>query len=91
MVSKGEEKYVIYPIYFDKSVSRLNGRKISKKQAVEKPKIEDIEKAAKKLKLNPVIEKDISFPSRHWKSEGRILVDKEDSKVKIIRKIAKEL
>jgi len=31
MVSRGEDKYVVWPIYFDKSVSRLDGRKVSKK------------------------------------------------------------
>jgi signal recognition particle subunit SEC65 len=36
MVSRGEDKYVIWPIYFDKTVSRLKGRKVSKKHATEK-------------------------------------------------------
>ena len=91
MVSRGEDKYVIYPIYFDKSVSRLNGRKISKKNAVDKPKLEDISKAAKSLNLNPVLEKEIAHPSRNWKKEGRILVDKKDSKSKLLLQIANRL
>jgi len=91
MVSRGEEKYVIYPIYFDKSVSRIAGRKVSKKFAVEKPNIENISKAAKSLGLNPVLEKDIPHPSRTWKKEGRILVDKKDSKSKILVQISKKL
>ena len=91
MVSRGEDKYVIYPIYFDKSVSRLNGRKISKKKAVDKPKLEDISKAAKSLNLNPVLEKEIAHPSRNWKKEGRILVDKKDSKSKLLLQIANRL
>jgi len=91
MVSRGEDKYVIYPIYFDRSVSRLSGRKVSKKQAVEKPNIEDIEKVAKSLGLNPVLEKEIAYPAKHWKKEGRILVDKNNSKNKIIRQIAGKL
>jgi signal recognition particle subunit SRP19 len=88
MVSRGEEKHVVYPIYFDKTVSRLEGRKVSKKHAVEKPSIENIMKAAKSLGLNPVLEKDISHPSRHWKKEGRVLVDKKSSKSKILAQIS---
>jgi len=88
MVSRGEDKYVIWPIYFDKSVSRLNGRRVAKKYAVEKPTIENISKAAKSLGLNPVLEKDRAHSSRHWKKDGRILVDKKDSKSKILRQIA---
>lgn len=91
MVSKGEEKFVIYPIYFDKKLSRKEGRKVSKKYAVEKPSVEDILKSAKSLSLNPVLEKGVSHPSRFWKEEGRILVDKKETKTKIIKKIAKSL
>lgn len=91
MVSRGEDKYVVWPIYFDKSVSRLGGRKVSRKQAVEKPNIDDIAKAAKSLKLNPIIEKDCFHPSRNWKKEGRVLIDKKDLKSKLLRQIASRL
>jgi len=91
MVSRGEEKYVIYPIYFDKSVSRLAGRKVSKKYAVEKPNIEDIAKAARSLGLNPVLEKDRAHPSTPWKKNGRLLIDKKDKKSKLLRQIASRL
>jgi len=91
MVSRGEDKYAVYPIYFDKTVSRISGRKISKKHAVDKPSIEDISKAAKSLGLNPILEKEVAYPSRNWKKEGRILVDKKDSKSKLLIQIANRL
>jgi signal recognition particle subunit SRP19 len=91
MVSRNEAKYVIWPIYFDNKISRLNGRKVSKKDAVEKPSLEDINKAAKSLGLNPEIQEDVSYPGRFWKKEGRILVDKKQSKGKILRNIASKL
>jgi len=91
MVSRGEDKYVVWPIYFDISVSRLSGRKVSKKQAVEKPNIEDIAKAAKSLKLNPIIEKDCHHPSQNWRKEGRVLIDKKDLKSKLLRQIASRM
>lgn len=91
MVSRGEDKYVVWPIYFDKSVSRLAGRKVAKKYAIEKPTIENISKAAKSLGLNPVLEKDIAHPSKHWKKEGRLLVDKKESKSKILTQISNRL
>jgi len=91
MVSRGEDKYVVWPVYFDKSVSRLSGRKIAKKHAVEKPSIEDIAKAAKSLGLNPVLEKNCAYPSKHWKKEGRILVDKKDTKSKLLLQIANRM
>ena len=91
MVSRGEDKYVVWPIYFDKSVSRISGRKVPKKNAVDKPNIEDILKAAKSLGLNPVVEKECSYPSKHWKQDGRVLVDKKDKKTKILRQIANRM
>jgi len=91
MVSKGEDKYVIWPVYFDKTVSKSSGRKINRKMAIDKPKIEDIARAAKSLGLHPVLENNCSYPSKHWKSEGRILVDKKNKKSEILRQIANRL
>ena len=91
MVSKDEDKYVVWPIYFDKSLSRLNGRKVAKKHAVEKPTSEDIAKAAKSLGLHPILEKDASHPSRCWKKEGRVLINKKDPKSKVLVQIANRL
>jgi len=91
MVSKDEGKWVIWPIYFDKSVSRLNGRKISRKYAIEKPSLNDIEKAAKSLGLHPILEKNCPHPKKHWKKEGRLLVDQGVSKSRLLVKIAKVL
>ncbi len=91
MVSRGEEKYVVYPIYFDKTVSRLSGRRIPSKYAVEKPSIDDILKAAKSLGLNPILEKETFHSSRPYRQEGRILIDQKDSKNKLLIQIAKVL
>ena len=91
MVSRDENKYVIYPLYFDTTVSRLNGRKVAKKYAIEKPSLENIAKAAQSLKLNPIIEKDRIHPSTPWKKEGRILVEKKGPKTKLLIQIANRL
>ena len=62
-----------------------------KKYAKEKPTIEAIFKAAKSLKLNPKLEKDCAYPSTHWKKQGRILVDKKESKGKLLKQIANRM
>jgi signal recognition particle subunit SRP19 len=91
MVSRGEEKYVIYTAYFDKSASGKEGRKVSKKHAVEKPSLESIVKSAKSFGLHPIIEKDHAYPSKHWNKEGRILIDKKGSKRSLLMKISERL
>jgi signal recognition particle subunit SRP19 len=91
MVSRDENKYIIYPLYFDSTVSRLNGRKVAKKYAVEKPSLENIAKAAQSLKLNPIVENDGIHSSTPWKKEGRILVEKKGPKTKLLIEIANRL
>ena len=46
MVSRGEDKYIVYPIYFNKLISRCAGRKIPLEDSVENPTLENIAKAA---------------------------------------------
>jgi len=91
MISRDDHKLIIWPIYFDKNISRSKGRKIGKKFSLEKPDIEKIAKAAKTLGLNPIIEKNASHPNKSWKKEGRVIVDQKDAKTKIIFQIAKML
>jgi signal recognition particle subunit SRP19 len=91
MVSKDENKYILYPVYFDVTISRLNGRKVSQKYAVEKPTSENITKAAKSLGLNPLLEKNKVHPSTPWKKEGRVIVDKKGPKSKLLLQIANRL
>lgn len=86
-----DNQYVIYPLYFDGSVSRKKGRRIPESYALEKPTVEDIAKAAKSLNLQPIIEKEYAHPAKHWKKEGRVLVNKKDSKQATIFQIAKVL
>lgn len=91
MVSRDENKYVIYPVYFDKSVSRLHGRKVAQKHAVEKPQLESLAKAARSLGLNPILEKDAVFPSTPWKKEGRLLLEKKGPKTKLLLQLSNRL
>ena len=85
MVSKNGDKYVVWSIYFDKSISRIKGRKISNKNAKEKPSLDDIFKVCKSLGLNPILEKNKSHPSLHWKKDGRILIDRKGPKNKVLK------
>jgi len=88
---RSDDQFIIYPLYFDKHVSRLQGRRVALKHAVEKPTIEQIAKAAKSLGLQPVIEKDCMHSSRPWKKEGRVLVKKTASKQTLLHQIANRM
>ena len=81
-------KIIIWPSYIDSKKTKKEGRRISKKGAVSSPKLREISAAAKKLKLNPEIEKDKSYSRSWWESSGRISVDKNMSKREILLKIS---
>ena len=87
MVGKDDKKYVIWPAYFDKRLSKKDGRRVPKSLAIEAPSIEKIVKVAQSLGLNPVVEKDAKYPSRQWETKGRVLVDKGKSKVIILKEM----
>ena len=92
MVSlRGKGKLRIWPAYFDIKNSRSEGRRISRSQAVRDPKIEDLEKAAIKLGLRPVLQAGASYSKFPWSKTGALLVDKKGKKTEIIKKLAAEL
>ncbi|MEM0467144.1 MAG: signal recognition particle subunit SRP19/SEC65 family protein [Candidatus Thermoplasmatota archaeon] len=91
MVSKADHKIVLWPMYFDKALSRKNGRRLPRKYCVEKPTCEALVKAAQSLGLHPVFEKNAAHPRTSYKKDGRILVDKKDSKQKVFIQIFNRL
>ena len=91
LVTRKDNRIVLWPEYFDISVSKSRGRRVPTKLAVKTPTVEEIAKAAKKLKLNPKIESNKSYPGRWWRKTGRVTVQPRARKTKIIRLIAKNI
>lgn len=90
MVSKRDEKLVLWPLYFDRDTPRP-WRRVPKELAVERPTAEDVAKAAQQLRLRPVLEKGRAHPSRWYERAGRVLVDVRGSKSVLVRQIAEKL
>ncbi len=85
---KDEKRTIIWPDYIDSKKSRSEGRKIPKKHAVSSPKIREITQAAKKLGLDPSVEKYKSYPPAWWEGSGRVIVDKKMKKLEVLLKIS---
>lgn len=64
---------ILYPVYFDASRSRAEGRRVPKSQAVSNPLAVEIASACQKLRLNPVLEPTKLHP-RDWGNPGRVRV-----------------
>jgi signal recognition particle subunit SRP19 len=86
-----QEKYIIWPQYFDQNRTRSQGRKIPKNQAQPTPRLEEIQKAAQRLGLTAEIVPESAYPSTPWLKTGIALVSKKGTKLETMRKIAREL
>ncbi len=83
------EKKVIWPAYLTAGKTKGEGRIVSRKNAVKSPKVEEIEKVAKMLNLEPEVEKEKAYPKTHWLQSGRVRVNKIGRKGEIAKEIAK--
>ncbi|MGA9099520.1 MAG: signal recognition particle subunit SRP19/SEC65 family protein [Methanotrichaceae archaeon] len=86
-----KDKFVIWPIYFDSTRSRSEGRAVSAGDSVSSPNIDDIITATLKAGLKPEIERDKRHPKTWYESAGRILLPKTGPKSVILKKIAGSL
>jgi signal recognition particle subunit SRP19 len=85
------DKAIIWPIYFDCNKTRKDGRRVPKNMAVQSPKILEIKEATDKIGLKNEINLEAHFPKTPWAKSGMLLVEKNETKEKIIQKIAKQL
>ena len=88
LVTKKDNRIILWPEYFDGALPKNRGRRVPKKLAIHSPTLEEIAKAAKRLKLNPKIEKHKAYPRHWWRHSGRVLVQAKTRKTKIIRQVA---
>ena len=82
---------VLWSSYFDSTKTRTDGRRIPRNLAITSPKIEELERAAKRLGLQPEVNFDAAHPNCPWKKTGFMVLPKTESKNETMKKIAKEL
>jgi signal recognition particle subunit SRP19 len=88
---RNKNKIILWSIYFDTNKTRADGRRVPKKLAVSAPKLEEIQRAAKRLGLQPEIVPDAAHPSSPWIKTGQLILPKTEPKDKTVKKIAEEL
>lgn len=86
-----QDKIIIWPIYFDSTKTRNEGRRIQKSLAVPSPRASEIKDAADKLRLGCELGADVAYPKTPWLKTGMVLVKKKESKEKLIKKIASQI
>ncbi len=83
-------RIVVWPTNIDSTRSRGEGRKIPRRDAVPRPRVEEIVEAAERLGLHPEVE-DARYPRRWWEDRQRVVVDKMGSKLETLKAIAAEI
>lgn len=91
MVSKGADSFVLWPHYFDRRLSRAEGRRVSVALAVKEPDAKWVEAAARKVGLDATVEEKAKHPSLPYERPGRILVKKDGPKEAILGRVAKQM
>jgi len=76
--------FVLYPEYFDKKLTRNQGRKVPKNKAVDDCSLAKLVFACKHLNYDYVVEKEKKYSKNWWNSEGRILINPESVKNKSV-------
>ena len=83
---------IFWPQYFDAKKSRSEGRRLSRKFAIDKVTIDHIAKAAENLGYAAEIEKNYRYARSWWEEPGRVLINtKGKKKSKVIFEVAKEI
>jgi len=86
-----QDKNVIWPVYFDSTKTRKEGRRVPKSLAVPYPKILEIKDAAERLGLEHELVPDVTYSKTPWLKTGMLHVKKNERKSQIIIRIARQL
>ena len=81
----------LYPCYFDRALTRSQGRRVPKEMAQEAPQIKAIHKAAKRAGLSARIDEEAAHPAHGSKTKGRVIVEWKESKEELMKKIAPKI
>ena len=92
MARRERKTWIIYPEYFDASLSRNECRRVPKKLAVNSPSIDEISTILNNYDIPNRIEKHKAHPNYWFERNGRIIINKQgESKQKFLKDLAKTL
>jgi len=89
---KDYEHIVIWLDYFNKTLPKKMGRRVSREKSIFDPSLKELIDAAKAAGFNPTETNDqVRFPKRPYVRSGYITLPKDKTKTKIISSIAEKL
>ena len=94
MVGKRDRQFILYPQYFDSTLSRGQGRRVPRAMAVKAPTATNVFHAARAAGFDPELDPEHHFPGQWHEASGRVLISMdnvEGTKEGLIRVIARHL
>jgi len=88
---RNRDEIALWPVYFDSTKTRAEGRKVSKKLAKPHPNLEMIAEALKNLRIPYRLVPNAAYPRLPWEKRGLVLVKKVKSKNQILKEVASNL
>ena len=89
---KDYDHVVVWLDYFNKTLPRDKGRKLSKEKCIFDPSLNELIEAAKAAGLELTESNDkVRFPKRPYVRSGYIILPKNGPKIKILNKISEKL
>jgi signal recognition particle subunit SEC65 len=91
-IMRKKSRAIFWLAYFDKRLTRKQGRRLSKNDAVDKLTLEQLAEAARVLGFDADLDPEARFPASWSEHPGRIIVNTEGQvKSKVLQKIGKQL
>ncbi len=92
MPPRKRKTWVIYPEYFDKRMTRKEGRRIPKDLSFKSPNIEEINKVLNSYNIPNRVENHKHHPARWYEKRGRVLLAKQNvPKQTFLKKLAERI
>ena len=89
---KDYEHVVVWLDYFNKTLPRNKGRRLSKEKCIFDPYLKELIEASKAAGLEPKESEDqVRFPKRPYVRSGYIVLEKNTTKTNIMNKISEKL
>ena len=83
-----EERYILWPAYFEREYTRKQGRRVPKKMAVKEVSAKDIFEAVRAMGFDAELNNDSAYPRMWWDTKGRVVVQSELNKRELLKKVA---
>ncbi len=88
---KLQGKIIVWPANLDSSKSRKEGRKLTKGDTLQGPRLDEIKDAANRLSLENEIVPGKSRPSVWWEKSGYLILPRKGPKADLLRSLAGEI